>query len=117
MATLQPLAAKGKGLVAAILPDTVTSARYTEFDAPFLIQAFKAAGLSSSQFIVENAQGSDATELSMAESAITRGATVLAVDPLDSGVGVQIEKYAKAHGVKFINYDRLTLGSSPSDYY
>ena len=34
MSTLKPLAAAGKGDVAVILPDTVTSARYTEFDAP-----------------------------------------------------------------------------------
>jgi len=117
MSLLKPLVAKGKGMVAAILPDTVTSARYTEFDAPFLTEAFKAAGLSPSQFVVQNAQGSDATELSLAESDITKGATVLAMDPLDSGVGVQIERYAAAHGVRVINYDRLTLGSSPSNYY
>ena len=117
MSQLRSLAAKGKGLVAAILPDTVSSARYTEFDAPFLTKAFELAGLKPSQFIVENAQGSDATELSMAQSAISRGASVLIVDPLDSGVGVEIEKYAAAHGVRVINYDRLTLGSSPQDYY
>ena len=32
--TLKPLAAAGKGKVAVILPDTVSSARYVEFDAP-----------------------------------------------------------------------------------
>ena len=36
---------KGKGSVAVILPDTKTSARYTEFDAPLLKKAFKLAGL------------------------------------------------------------------------
>lgn len=117
MSSLHTLAAKGKGLVAAILPDTVSSARYTEFDAPFLTKAFQLAGLKSSQYIVENAQGSDATELSMAQSAISRGASVIIFDPLDSGVGVEIEKYAAQHGVRVINYDRLTLGSTPSDYY
>ena len=98
MTTLKPLAAAGKGNVAAILPDTVTSARYTEFDAPYLTQALTMAGLSSSQFTVQNAQGSDATELSDAQTAITKGASVLIMDPLDSGVGAQIESYAKAHG-------------------
>jgi len=34
MKTLKPLAAEGKGKVAAILPDTVSSTRYVEFDAP-----------------------------------------------------------------------------------
>ncbi|EQD37379.1 sugar ABC transporter, substrate-binding protein, partial [mine drainage metagenome] len=110
MASLKPLASKGKGMVGVIMPDTVSSARYTEFDAPYLTKGLEDAGLSPSQFVVQNAQGSDATELTMAESDITRGATVLIMDPLDNGVGLQIEKYAAARGVRVINYDRLTLG-------
>ncbi len=116
MATLKPLAALGKGNVAAILPDTVSSARYTEFDAPYLSEALAAAGLTPTQFSVQNAQGSDATELSDAQAAITKGASVLIMDPLDSGVGAQIESYATAHGVKVIDYDRLTLGGSRAYY-
>jgi len=116
MSALKALDAAGKGNVAAILPDTVTSARYTEFDAPYLSQALLAAGLSPSQFSVQNAQGSDATELSDAQTAITKGASVLIMDPLDSGVGAQIESYAKAHGVAVVDYDRLTLGGSRAYY-
>jgi D-xylose transport system substrate-binding protein len=116
MASLKPLASEGKGNVAAILPDTVSSARYTEFDAPYLSEALAAAGLSPTQFSVVNAQGSDATELSDAQEAITKGASVLIMDPLDSGIGAQIETYAKAHGVDVIDYDRLTLGGSRQDY-
>ena len=52
----------------------------------------------------------------MAQSAITKGATVLVVDPLDSGVGAHIESIAKAAGVAVIDYDRLTLGGSRSYY-
>jgi D-xylose transport system substrate-binding protein len=116
MSQLKPLAAKGKGNVAVILPDTVTSARYTEFDAPYLTKAFTAAGLSSSQFSVANAQGSDSTQFTDAQEAITKGATVLIVDPLDSGTGARIESYAKQHGVATIDYDRLTLGGTRSYY-
>jgi D-xylose transport system substrate-binding protein len=116
MSALKPLAAAGKGNVAVILPDTVTSARYTEFDAPYLTQALGLAGLSASQISVQNAQGSDATELSLAQTAITKGASVLIMDPLDSGVGAQIETYAKSHGVAVVDYDRLTLGGSRSYY-
>jgi D-xylose transport system substrate-binding protein len=116
MATLKPLAAAGKGSVAAILPDTVSSERYTEFDAPYLSQALATAGLSPSQYSVVNAQGSDATELSDAQEAITKGASVLIMDPLDSGVGASIESYAKSHGVAVIDYDRLTLGGSRAYY-
>src|SRR5271154_2419524 len=116
MATLKPLATLGKGSVAAILPDTVSSERYTEFDAPYLSQALATAGLSPSQYSVVNAQGSDATELSDAQEAITKGASVLIMDPLDSGVGASIESYAKSHGVAVIDYDRLTLGGDRTYY-
>ena len=87
MSPLKALASAGHGNVAAILPDTVCSARYTEFDAPYLTQALATAGLSSSQFSVQNAQGSAATELADAQEAITKGASVLIMDPLDSGTG------------------------------
>ncbi len=116
MSILKPLAAKGKGTVAVILPDTVTSTRYVEFDAPYLKESFQKAGLSSSQYIVQNALGSDSTQFSDAQTDISKGATVLIVDPLDSGVGGHIESYAKAHGVPVIDYDRLTLGGTRNYY-
>jgi len=116
MATLKPLAAKGKGNVAVILPDTVTSTRYVEFDAPYLKEAFTKAGLKTSQFTIQNALGSDSTQFSDAQTAITKGASVLVVDPLDSGVGAHIESYAKSHGAAVIDYDRLTLGGNRGYY-
>jgi D-xylose transport system substrate-binding protein len=116
MAQLKSLASAGKGKIAVILPDTVSSTRYVEFDQPDLAKAFTAAGLTSSDYTIQNAQGSDTTELTDAQQAITNGASVLLVDPLDSGVGVSIEKYAAAHGVAVIDYDRLTLGGSRKYY-
>jgi D-xylose transport system substrate-binding protein len=116
MATLKPLAAKGKGNIAVILPDTVSSTRYVEFDAPYLKESFQKAGLSASQYSVQNALGSDATQFSDAQTAITKGASVLVVDPIDSGVGAHIESYAKAHGVAVIDYDRLVLGGNRKYY-
>ena len=112
MKQFKSLAAAGHGKVAAILPDTVSSTRYVEFDQPDITKALQTAGLSSSQYVVQNALGSDATQLTDAQTDIANGATVLLVDPLDSGVGAQIESYAKTRGVKVIDYDRLTLGGS-----
>ena len=86
---------RATGKVAAILPDTVSSTRYVEFDQPDITKALQKAGLSSSQYVVQNALGSDATQLTDAQTDISNGATVLLVDPLDSGVGAQIESYAK----------------------
>ena len=116
MTEFQSLARAGKGKVAAILPDTVSSTRYVEFDQPDITKALQKAGLSSSQYVVQNALGSDATQLTDAQTDISNGATVLMVDPLDSGVGAQIESYAKSRGVKVIDYDRLTLGGSRAYY-
>jgi D-xylose transport system substrate-binding protein len=116
MTALKPLVSAGKGNIAVILPDTVSSTRYTEFDAPYLKESFQKAGLSTSQYTVQNALGSDSTQFSDAQTAITKGATVLVVDPLDSGVGAHIESYAKSHGVAVIDYDRLTLGGTRKYY-
>jgi D-xylose transport system substrate-binding protein len=116
MAYLHPLVAKGTGGIGAILPDTVSSTRYVEFDAPYLTEAMQKAGLPKSDISVVNAHGSDATEFSDAQADITKGDKVLIMDPLDSGVGKKIESYAAAHGVKVIDYDRLTLGGSRAYY-
>jgi D-xylose transport system substrate-binding protein len=116
MKQLKSLAKSGKGKVAAILPDTVSSTRYVEFDQPDIKKALLAAGLPSSDIIIQNALGSDATQLTDAQTDITNGATVLLIDPFDSGVGKSIETYAKAHGVDVVDYDRLTLGGS-AQYY
>ncbi|HEY1699477.1 MAG TPA: substrate-binding domain-containing protein [Trebonia sp.] len=116
MSKLTSVASAGKGSVEVILPDTTSSTRYVEFDAPYLKEAFAKAGLSSSDLTVQNALGSDATQFSDAQTAITKGASVLVVDPLDSGVGAHIESYAKQHGVAVIDYDRLTLGGTRGYY-
>jgi D-xylose transport system substrate-binding protein len=116
MEEFKPLTSAGHGKVAAILPDTLSSTRYVELDAPDIIKALSMAGLSSSHYVVQNALGSDATQLTDAQTDISNGATVLLVDPIDSGVGSQIESYAKSRGVKVIDYDRLTLGGSRAYY-
>lgn len=107
---LQPLGRSGKGKVAAILPDTTSSTRYVEFDQPMLKQALIAAGVPSSDIIIQNAQGSDSTFLADSKSDVTNGAGVILSDPNDSGTGAAVEKYANSQGVPVIDYDRLTLG-------
>ena len=116
MKYLKSIVAKGSGSIAVILPDTTSSTRYTEFDAPYLKDAFAAAGMTASQYIIQNAQGSTTTQLTDAQADITNGAKVLLVDAIDSATGANIEKYAKEHGVKVIDYDRLVLGGSRNYY-
>lgn len=116
MAALKSLGASGKGKVAAILPDTTSSTRYVEFDQPMIRRALLAAGVPASDIIIQNAQKSDSTFLTDAQTDITNGATIILSDPEDSGTGTTVEKYAAAHGVKVIDYDRLTLGGSRPYY-
>lgn len=117
MKQLTSLASQGKGMVGVLLPDTTTSARYVTFDAPYLTKAFEAAGLSSTQFKIDNAQGSASTMQTQAEADITAGASVLLVDALDSGSGAAIEANAASHGVKVIDYDRLVKGGASGRVY
>lgn len=117
MAQLTSLAASGTGLIGVLLPDTTSSTRYTQYDAPYLQKAFQAAGLSSDQFKIDNANGSASTMQTQAEADINAGASVLLVDSLDSGSGAAIQAAATAAGVKVIDYDRLTLGGAADRYY
>ena len=116
MSKLKILESHGSGKIAAILPDTVSSTRYVEFDAPYLAKSLTDAGLPKSDQIIQNAQGSDATEYADAQADITKGAKVLIMDPLDPATGAKVEAYAKKQGVPVIDYDRITLGGSRKYY-
>ncbi len=105
--------AAGTAEVAVLLPDTQSSVRWETEDRPLLGAAFKKAGLT---YNIVNAQGVAATQQTQAEQAITNGAKVILLVNLDSGSGAAIEKNAKAHGVKVIDYDRLTLKGAASYY-
>jgi D-xylose transport system substrate-binding protein len=117
MEQLKDLAASGTGLIGVLLPDTTTSTRYVQYDLPLLTKAFQAAGLSSDQFKIDNAQGSTQTMQTQADADINAGATVLLIDPLDPGSGAAIESKAEAQGVKVIDYDRLVSGGPADRYY
>ena len=107
--------AKGSGAAkaAALLPDSKSSSRWELVDRPFLKRAFEAKGV---QLQVLNAEGDKSTQQQQAEQAITNGAKVLLLVNLDPGSGAAIAANAKSHGVKVIDYDRLTVGGD-SDYY
>jgi D-xylose transport system substrate-binding protein len=121
MSTLKPLtAAATKGAsslqVGVILPDTTSSTRWVDFDAPYMKTAFTAAGYTSSEYRIDNAQGIDATELSDATADINLGAKVLIMCPLDGPTGVAIAKLAESKGVTLISYDRATFEGSKTYY-
>ncbi|HET9095002.1 MAG TPA: substrate-binding domain-containing protein [Solirubrobacteraceae bacterium] len=113
---LKPIVAAGSGKIAAIMPDTTSSTRYVEFDQPDIKKALLAAGMPASDIITpQNAQGSDTTFLTDVKADISNGAKVILIDPEDPGAGVQAMKYAKAHGVQIVQYDRLSSGKGAND--
>jgi len=102
--------------VGVILPDTTSSTRYVNFDQPYLNAAFADAGYTQAQYRIDNAQGSDATELNDATADINLGAKVLIMDPLDGPTGQAIAKLAESKGVTMISYDRATFQGSKTYY-
>jgi len=103
----------GKAEIAVLLPDTQSSVRWEQFDRKYLDAAFTSAGLTHT---IVNAQGDPSTQRTQAEQAITNGAKVILLVDLDPGSGSAIIALAHQHGVKVIDYDRLTLGGG-ADYY
>jgi len=121
MGTLKPLtqyATKGANtlLIGVILPDTTSSTRWVNFDQPYLTAALADAGFNQNQFRIDNAQGSDATELDDATADINLGAKVLIFDPLDGPTGSAIVQLANTKGVTVISYDRATFQGSKTYY-
>jgi D-xylose transport system substrate-binding protein len=121
MSQLKPLAeyaTKGANSlqVGVILPDTTSSVRWVDFDQPYLNDAFADAGYTQAQYRIDNAQGSDATELNDATADINLGAKVLIMCPLDGPTGVAIAKLAESKGVILISYDRATFQGSKTYY-
>jgi len=102
--------------IGVVLPDTTSSTRWVDFDAPYFKQAFTDAGFTSSEYRIDNAQGSDATQLSDATADINLGAKVLIVCPLDGPTGVAIAKLAEQKGVTLIAYDRAIFQGTNTYY-
>ncbi len=121
MAKFKPLteyATKGAASlqIGVILPDTTSSTRWVDFDQPYLNDALADAGYTQAEYRIDNAQGSDATELDDATADINLGAKVLLMTPLDGPTGVAIAKLAESKGVTLISYDRATFQGSDTYY-
>ena len=106
------------GSIWVLLPDTASSDRWEQEDAPFFTEAFEAAGLSEGDdFTIVNAEGDAATQQSQAEQAIADGASVIVLTSLDTGSGATIIDQAKDEGVAVVEYDRFNTGGSGGDAY
>jgi D-xylose transport system substrate-binding protein len=96
-----------------LLPDTVSSTRYTLFDAPYLKAAFKKANVPA---LILNAHKDPQKQKSQAQQCLAQGAKVVLFDQLDPASGASITNLIVAGGAKVIDYDRLVVGSKASYY-
>lgn len=103
------------GTIAVILQATAASPRWETQDRPRLLANLKRCA-PNAKVLYSNAEGSSSNQLSLAEAAITKGAKVLMVAPVDGIAAGEIARQATAAGVKFIAYDALVL-KAPVDAY
>jgi D-xylose transport system substrate-binding protein len=107
-----------EGSIWVLLPDTASSDRWEQEDAPFFAEAFEAAGLSEGDdFTIVNAEGDANTQQSQAEQAIADGASVIVLTSLDTGSGATIIDQAKEADVQVVEYDRFNTGGSGGAAY
>jgi len=105
------------GKIAILLPETKT-ARYESQDLPLFKAKLTALGFDvEKNLIYSNANQDASAQQQQAEAALTNGAKVLVLDPVDSAAAGAIADAAKAKGVPVISYDRLIKGSDAVSYY
>ncbi|MGZ4685287.1 ABC transporter substrate-binding protein [Oryzihumus sp.] len=104
----------GAKKIALLLPESKT-ARYEQLDRPLFEAAVKAK-CPTCTIIYSNADQDAAKQQQQAESALTQGANVLVLDPVDSKAAASIANSAKGSKVPVIAYDRFIAGA-PVDYY
>src|SRR5437879_3967543 len=99
--------------VCVLLPDTKSSVRWVQFDAPDFAKALKAAGVTYS---ITNALNDPQKMVSQADSCLSRGAKVAIVTDIAQGTSIAIEKKFAAAGGQSIDYDRQVVGGLAKVY-
>ena len=95
----------GGATIALLLPENETP-RYESDDRPDFEKAVEEE-CPDCEVLYNNAGGDAAKQQSQAEAALTQGADVLVVDPMDSKSAAAIAEKAKAQNVPVLSYDRL----------
>lgn len=91
--------------IALLLPENETP-RYESDDRPDFEKAVEEQ-CEECEVLYNNAGGDASKQQSQAEAALTQGAEVLVVDPMDSKSAAAIAEKAKAQNVPVVSYDRL----------
>jgi D-xylose transport system substrate-binding protein len=100
--------------IALLLPESKTT-RYEAQDRPQFEAKVKAL-CADCQILYSNANQDASAQQDQADAALTNGAKVMVLDPVDSASAASIVSMAKAKGVPVISYDRLVTGAD-LDYY
>jgi D-xylose transport system substrate-binding protein len=104
----------GGGSIALLLPESKT-ARYESQDRPNFEKKVKEL-CSDCPIIYSNVDQDAAKQQQQAEAAITKGAKVLVLDPVDAAAAGAIVNRAKQSNIPVISYDRL-ITDADIDYY
>lgn len=111
--TQAPTESAAAGKIALLLPDTAFP-RYELHDRPAFEAGVKAA-CPECEVLYANANGDSAVQQQQAENALTNGAGVIAINPIDVDAAASIAKAAHERGVKIISLGRL-IQNAPVDY-
>ncbi|MDX6291187.1 MAG: D-xylose transport system substrate-binding protein [Kribbellaceae bacterium] len=96
--------------VALLLPESKTT-RYEALDRPLFTEALK-TDCADCQLIYSNADQDAAKQQQQAEAALTQGANVLVLDPVDGKAAAAVVAAAKAQNVPVVAYDRAIDGAN-----
>jgi D-xylose transport system substrate-binding protein len=101
--------------IALLLPESKTT-RYNAHDKPEFEDAMKAA-CSDCDLIYSNADQDASKQQSQMEAALTDGADVVVLDPVDSASAASMVTLAKQQDVPVVSYDRLILDTPDVEAY
>jgi len=104
----------GDATVAFLMPDQA-STRYEEHDAPgFKAEMTKLC--ATCKVIYLNANADASKQQQQFNSAISQGAKVIVIDPVDASSAASLVKMAQGQGVRVVTYDR-PIPAAVADFY
>ncbi|MDO8187330.1 substrate-binding domain-containing protein [Conexibacter sp. JD483] len=106
----------GKGLkIAFLMPCSTCADRFENQDKPLFERAVQEIA-PGAEVIANNAEGDSARQVTQTESAITNGADVIVVSPLDEAAGAAISDKAQQARIPVVSYDGL-ITDGHADFY
>ena len=102
------------GKIALLLPESKTT-RYERHDRPIFTEQVK-KNCSDCKVLYSNADQDASKQQQQAEAAITNGAEVLVLDPVDADSASAIAQRAKQSDIPVLSYDRLVQKADLDGY-